>query len=104
MGQLDNLKHPSLTTCLRVFQIGAWGARKPHEAPGRSFASIHSTRTLAMPSFASIAPDKLARLIGTSKAPLVVDVRDTDDLAADPRLIPTSLHFPYAEAETWASK
>jgi rhodanese-related sulfurtransferase len=57
-----------------------------------------------MPSFASIAPDKLARLIGTPKAPLVIDVRDTEDAAADPRLIPTSLHLPYAEAEAWASK
>jgi len=29
-----------------------------------------------MPGFASIAPDKLARLIGTAKAPVVIDVRE----------------------------
>jgi rhodanese-related sulfurtransferase len=55
-----------------------------------------------MPSFASIAPDKLARLLGTPKAPLVIDVRTSDDFSADPRVIPTSLHLPFAEAEKWA--
>ena len=56
-----------------------------------------------MPSFASIAPEKLARLIGTPKAPIIIDVREADALSADPRLIPTSSHFDYAAAQTWAS-
>jgi rhodanese-related sulfurtransferase len=56
-----------------------------------------------MPAFASIAPDKLARLLGTPKAPLILDVREDDALAADPRLIPTSLHLSYRNAEQWAS-
>ncbi len=56
-----------------------------------------------MPSFASIAPDKLARLLGTPKAPLIIDVREADALAADPRLIPASLHLPYDRADQWAS-
>ena len=55
-----------------------------------------------MPSFASIAPDKLARLIGTAKTPLVIDVREDEALAGDPRLIPASIHLPYAGAEQWA--
>jgi rhodanese-related sulfurtransferase len=56
-----------------------------------------------MPSFASIAPDKLARLIGTAKAPTIIDVREDDALAADKRLIPASIHLPYASADQWAS-
>lgn len=55
-----------------------------------------------MPSYASISPDKLARLLGTPKAPVIIDVREQDALAADQRLIPTSLYLPYETAETWA--
>ena len=43
-----------------------------------------------MPAFSTITPEKLARLIGTPKAPVILDVRDADDLAAAPRLIPTA--------------
>jgi rhodanese-related sulfurtransferase len=56
-----------------------------------------------MPSYASISPDKLVRLLGSPTAPIIIDVREDDALAADPRLIPTSLHLPYATAETWAA-
>lgn len=56
-----------------------------------------------MPTFASIAPDKLARLIGTARAPIVIDVREAEALEADQRLIPASVHLPYAAAEQWAS-
>ena len=52
-----------------------------------------------MPAFASIAPDKLARLIGTAKAPIIIDVREDEALEADERLIPTSIRRPYANAE-----
>jgi rhodanese-related sulfurtransferase len=55
-----------------------------------------------MPSYASISPDKLVRLLGSAKSPVIIDVREDDALAADPRLIPTSLHLPYESAETWA--
>jgi len=44
-----------------------------------------------MSSIHSISPDKLARLIGTPKAPLIVDVRTEEDYAADPRLVPGSI-------------
>ena len=56
-----------------------------------------------MPAFASIAPDKLARLIGTAKAPIIIDVREDQALEADERLIPASIRLPYANAEQWAS-
>lgn len=55
-----------------------------------------------MPSFASIAPDKLARLLGTSKAPTIIDVRENEAVSADPRRIPTSLLLDYTTAQTWA--
>ena len=56
-----------------------------------------------MPSFASIAPEKLARLIGTARAPIIIDVREDEAMRADPRLIPTSVPLPYATAADWAS-
>nr|WP_295885285.1 sulfurtransferase/chromate resistance protein [uncultured Devosia sp.] len=56
-----------------------------------------------MPAFASIAPDKLARLLGTAKAPIIIDVREDEGLEADQRLIPASIHLPYATAEQWAA-
>jgi rhodanese-related sulfurtransferase len=56
-----------------------------------------------MSSFASISPDKLARLIGSPRAPVIIDVREDDALAADPRMIPTSVHMPFETAETWAA-
>lgn len=55
-----------------------------------------------MPSFASIAPDKLARLLGTPRSPIIIDVREDEALEADQRLIPASVHLPYAGAEQWA--
>jgi rhodanese-related sulfurtransferase len=34
---------------------------------------------------------------------VIIDVREDDALAADQRLLPTSVHLPYANAQTWAS-
>jgi rhodanese-related sulfurtransferase len=56
-----------------------------------------------MPSFASIAPDKLARLLGSARSPVIIDVREDEALDADKRLIPASVHLPYASAEQWAA-
>jgi rhodanese-related sulfurtransferase len=53
-----------------------------------------------MPAFLSISVDQLARLIGTSKAPVVLDVRTQQDFDADPFLIPGSRHFPLDLRET----
>ncbi|ALV27792.1 chromate resistance protein ChrB domain-containing protein [Pannonibacter phragmitetus] len=41
-----------------------------------------------MPAPNAISFDKLTRLIGTPRAPLLLDVRSEEDFAADPRLLP----------------
>jgi len=56
-----------------------------------------------MPSFATISNDKLARLVGTVKSPIILDVRVDADFEEDPRLIPGSIQLPYTSAERWAS-
>ncbi|PJI87942.1 sulfurtransferase [Sphingomonas koreensis] len=53
-----------------------------------------------MPSFNHIAPDKLARLIGTSTAPTIIDVRS----AADAGLVPGSIHLAADAVESWSDK
>jgi rhodanese-related sulfurtransferase len=45
-----------------------------------------------------ISPDKLVRLIGTPSCPVLLDIREDADFAADPRLIPGSSHLSSAEA------
>jgi hypothetical protein len=47
-----------------------------------------------MPSIISI--DKLARLIGTPKCPVLIDVQTNEDFAADPRLIPGAIRRPWS--------
>ena len=44
-----------------------------------------------MPSPTEITVPQLARLIGLPREPALVDVRDDEDFAADPRLIPGSV-------------
>ena len=48
-----------------------------------------------MSPFNTISPEKLARLIGTPKCPLLIDVRTDEDFASDPRLIPGSRRRPF---------
>ncbi len=45
-----------------------------------------------MPQPNQITPAQLMRLIGLPDAPAIVDVRLPEDLAADPRLIPSAFH------------
>jgi rhodanese-related sulfurtransferase len=45
---------------------------------------------MSAPSTISI--DKLVRLIGTPKCPMLVDVRPQEDFEADPHLIPSAFH------------
>jgi rhodanese-related sulfurtransferase len=54
-----------------------------------------------MSSFASISPDKLARLIGTANCPALIDVRTDEDFTADPRLIPGAVRRRAEDAPTW---
>jgi rhodanese-related sulfurtransferase len=51
-----------------------------------------------MPSLNAIAPDKLARLIGTPGSPLVIDVRPAEET----QLIPSAVRKPDA-VERWAA-
>jgi rhodanese-related sulfurtransferase len=57
-----------------------------------------------MSSHTSISPDKLARLIGTPRAPALIDVRTEKDFAADPRLIPGTLRRSHETAAEWGEQ
>jgi rhodanese-related sulfurtransferase len=57
-----------------------------------------------MPSITSISIDKLARLIGTPKCPVLIDVQTNEDFAADPRLIPSAIRRPWSQASEWATE
>ncbi|RNF33448.1 chromate resistance protein ChrB domain-containing protein [Paracoccus methylarcula] len=44
-----------------------------------------------MPAPNAISSDKLSKIIGTPRAPVLLDVRSTEDFEADPRLIPSAI-------------
>ena len=54
-----------------------------------------------MPFPNSISTDKLSRLIGTSRAPVLIDVRSDEDFAADARLVPGSIRRNHLEISEW---
>ncbi|MGO4715298.1 chromate resistance protein ChrB domain-containing protein [Bradyrhizobium sp. 2TAF24] len=56
-----------------------------------------------MPALNAIAPDKLFRLLGSATCPVLVDVRTDDDVAADPRMIPTAIRRSHAAAPAWTA-
>ncbi|WP_374545432.1 chromate resistance protein ChrB domain-containing protein [Rhodoblastus sp.] len=56
-----------------------------------------------MSAFLTISPEKLLRLLGAPKGPVLVDVRSNDDFEADPRLIPGSLRRDASLTATWAT-
>src|SRR5215472_2525119 len=49
-----------------------------------------------MPSTTEITVSQLSRLIGLPNAPIIMDVREDEEFAADPRLIPGSQHHAHA--------
>jgi rhodanese-related sulfurtransferase len=55
-----------------------------------------------MPSITAISIDKLARLIGTSGCPSLVDVRTDEDYEADPFLVPGSVRRSHTDVGHWA--
>ncbi len=57
-----------------------------------------------MPSFLEITSDKLNRIIGTPNAPTIIDVRNDEDFATDPRLIPGSVRSDYRTVTEWAQE
>ena len=54
-----------------------------------------------MSSVNTISQDKLIRLIDTPRCPNLVDVRNEEDFAADPRLIPGSVRRPHSRVGDW---
>ena len=54
-----------------------------------------------MSPFTTISSDKLARLIGTANAPVLIDVRTEEDFAADRRLIPGSIKLSHETVAEW---
>ncbi len=54
-----------------------------------------------MPSTTEITVNQLARLIGTPTAPVLIDVRVPEDLAADPRLLPASRCLDHHSVMDW---
>ena len=57
-----------------------------------------------MSSINTISIDKLARLIGTPRCPVLIDVQTDEDFAADPRLIPGAIRRPWSQASGWAKE
>ena len=49
-----------------------------------------------------ITPEKLLKLIGTPACPVIIDVRNAEDFAADPRLVPASLRRSHLDVTSWA--
>jgi len=54
-------------------------------------------------SINSISPEKLIRLIGVSRGPVLLDVRTEEDFAADPHLIPGAIRRSHKDVVDWAS-
>lgn len=50
-----------------------------------------------MSQFGQITPAQLFRLVGTPDCPLILGTRTPEDLATDPRLIPTARHLARSE-------
>jgi rhodanese-related sulfurtransferase len=56
-----------------------------------------------MPAPDTISIDKLSRLLGLPRCPILLDVRTDEDFEADPRLIPSALRYPALEVAEWAA-
>jgi rhodanese-related sulfurtransferase len=54
-----------------------------------------------MPSNTDITTAQLTRLIGLPDAPAIIDVRDDEDYAADPRLLPCTLKRDWDKTASW---
>jgi rhodanese-related sulfurtransferase len=52
----------------------------------------------------TISSDKLIRLIGTPKTPVLIDVRTEEDFAADQRLIPGAVRRDHRQAADWGGE
>jgi rhodanese-related sulfurtransferase len=52
----------------------------------------------------SISGDKLARLVGTPRCPVLIDIRSKDDFSSNPRLIPGSIQKTHSDVSDWAAE
>ena len=57
-----------------------------------------------MPSYLEITSEKLNRIIGTPNTPTIIDVRDDEDFAADPRLIAGSVRRDHRNVLGWGAE
>src|SRR5579872_2141741 len=78
--------------------------RSPHEATCPSIASRFLHEGASMSSPTTISNEKLARLIGTTNTPVLIDVRTDEDFAADQRLIPGAIRRNHKEAADWGEE
>ena len=56
-----------------------------------------------MSSINSISVEKLVRLVGTPKCPVLVDVRSDEDYSLSPNLLPGSIRRSYSDVPQWAA-
>jgi len=56
-----------------------------------------------MPVLNSIPVDKFVRLVGTPRAPTLIDVRSDEDFSANPALIPGAIRRSWSEVSDWAT-
>jgi rhodanese-related sulfurtransferase len=57
-----------------------------------------------MPAPNAISPDKLARIVGTPRSPLLLDVRSEEDYATNPRLLPGAIRADDRALHTLAAQ
>jgi rhodanese-related sulfurtransferase len=55
-----------------------------------------------MSSFNTITAEKLARLMGTPKCPVLINVSTDEDDSSDPRMVPGSIRRPYNTVLEWS--
>lgn len=56
-----------------------------------------------MSSYVSISADRLMKLVGTPSSPIIIDVRNAEDFAADPRLLPASQRRSHLDVAHWVA-
>jgi rhodanese-related sulfurtransferase len=56
-----------------------------------------------MSSYTSISSDKLFRLIGTARAPALIDVRTDEEFVAEAKLIPGATRRSHRNVQDWAA-
>lgn len=78
------------------------GLRSRHEATCPSIASGSPSARAHPHAVDHLAIDKLARLIGMPRCPVLIDVQTDEDFAVDPRLIPGAIRRPWSRAAEWA--